>query len=176
MNEAAASSGSRGSLERAASAAEAASQLERRSSRFEAPKRDEEAETNRKIKAKRARETRRSTQGVTQDDVKAAEATLKTADSAKTGSTTEEKVSQPTGDTTSNKLQPTGPSETPSSEDKTEEPSRRRAWQRVCSKYLLFQTLAAVLSLLYYYIASVFQSHPYGQHFNSYIFHITRCH
>lgn len=35
---------------------------ERRASRYEAPKRDEEAETNRKIKAKRARETRRSTQ------------------------------------------------------------------------------------------------------------------
>ena len=35
---------------------------ERRTSRYEAPKRDEEAEANRKIKAKRARETRRSTQ------------------------------------------------------------------------------------------------------------------
>lgn len=35
---------------------------ERKAGRYEAPKRDEEAETNRKIKAKRARETRRSTQ------------------------------------------------------------------------------------------------------------------
>ena len=35
---------------------------ERRISRYETPKRDDEAETNRKIKAKRARETRRSTQ------------------------------------------------------------------------------------------------------------------
>lgn len=39
-----------------------ANPAERRASRFEAPKRDEEAEANRKIKAKRARETRRSTQ------------------------------------------------------------------------------------------------------------------
>nr|XP_034333856.1 protein phosphatase 1 regulatory subunit 12A isoform X15 [Crassostrea gigas] len=40
------------------------------------PKRDEEAETQRKARAKRARETRRSTQGVTREDIQKAEEVL----------------------------------------------------------------------------------------------------
>ncbi|CAG0919150.1 unnamed protein product [Notodromas monacha] len=44
---------------------------------FVPPVRDEESETQRKAHAKRVRETRRSTQGVTLDDIKAAQQTIK---------------------------------------------------------------------------------------------------
>ncbi|XP_033740975.1 protein phosphatase 1 regulatory subunit 12C-like isoform X11 [Pecten maximus] len=53
---------------------------------YEPPKRDEEAETLRKARAKRARETRRSTQGVTLEDIQQAEKALK--DPSKVTSTT----------------------------------------------------------------------------------------
>lgn len=46
---------------------------------YEPPKRDEEKEVERKARAKRARETRRSTQGVTKDDIVKAEEALKMA-------------------------------------------------------------------------------------------------
>lgn len=41
------------------------------------PTRDEESETQRKAHAKRVRETRRSTQGVTLDEIKSAEQLVK---------------------------------------------------------------------------------------------------
>lgn len=41
------------------------------------PSRDEESETQRKAHAKRVRETRRSTQGVTLDEIKSAEELIK---------------------------------------------------------------------------------------------------
>lgn len=44
---------------------------------FVPPVRDEESETQRKAHAKRVRETRRSTQGVTLEDVKSAEQLVK---------------------------------------------------------------------------------------------------
>lgn len=44
---------------------------------YEPPKRDEETETQRKARAKRARETRRSTQGVTMEEIAMAEKVLK---------------------------------------------------------------------------------------------------
>ncbi|XP_041351502.1 protein phosphatase 1 regulatory subunit 12A-like isoform X9 [Gigantopelta aegis] len=44
---------------------------------YEPPKRDEEAETQRKARAKRARETRRSTQGVALEDVEQAQESIK---------------------------------------------------------------------------------------------------
>ncbi|XP_021366810.1 protein phosphatase 1 regulatory subunit 12A-like isoform X10 [Mizuhopecten yessoensis] len=53
---------------------------------YEPPRRDEEAETLRKARAKRARETRRSTQGVTLEDIQQAEKALK--DPSKVTSTT----------------------------------------------------------------------------------------
>ena len=65
-----------------ASAAAAASQGQKRV--FEPPKRDEESEAQRKAKSRRARETRRSTQGVTAEDLQAAEILL-TADVAAMG-------------------------------------------------------------------------------------------
>ncbi|XP_067947843.1 protein phosphatase 1 regulatory subunit 12A-like isoform X2 [Watersipora subatra] len=119
-------------------AATSAPSQERRVGRFVTPQRDDEAETNRKIKAKRARETRRSTQGVTQDDVKAAEATLKSAETEKhiSGSS-----SEPAGVTD----QPVSNGEPASvridsnsavvvrPEDLSAEPARRRAWGRSVS-------------------------------------------
>jgi len=50
---------------------------------YEPAKRDEERETERKAKAKRARETRRSTQGVTREDIQRAEQTLQAAKEGK---------------------------------------------------------------------------------------------
>ncbi|KAL3882577.1 hypothetical protein ACJMK2_028907 [Sinanodonta woodiana] len=47
---------------------------------FEPPKRDEEAELQRKSRAKKARQTRRSTQGVTLEEIKQAEQELKRTD------------------------------------------------------------------------------------------------
>lgn len=44
---------------------------------FVPPTRDEESETQRKAHAKRVRETRRSTQGVTLDEIKSAEQLVK---------------------------------------------------------------------------------------------------
>jgi len=44
---------------------------------FVPPVRDEESETQRKAHAKRVRETRRSTQGVTLDEIKSAEQLVK---------------------------------------------------------------------------------------------------
>jgi protein phosphatase 1 regulatory subunit 12A len=44
---------------------------------FAPPTRDEESETQRKAHAKRVRETRRSTQGVTLDEIKSAEQLVK---------------------------------------------------------------------------------------------------
>lgn len=44
---------------------------------FAPPARDEESETQRKAHAKRVRETRRSTQGVTLDEIKSAEQLVK---------------------------------------------------------------------------------------------------
>lgn len=44
---------------------------------FVPPTRDEESETQRKAHAKRVRETRRSTQGVTLEDIKSAEQLVK---------------------------------------------------------------------------------------------------
>lgn len=136
MNEAAASSGARGGVESTTSTAEGSTSqsADRRSSRFEAPKRDEEAETNRKIKAKRARETRRSTQGVTQDDVKAAEATLKIASGSKVSGVNEDSSNQSVVSDSTNKQTP-NTSDSQNGEEKTEEPSRRRVWQRVCTHF-----------------------------------------
>ncbi|CAH1799232.1 unnamed protein product [Owenia fusiformis] len=54
---------------------------------YEPPKRDEEAETQRKARAKKARETRRSTQGVTKEDLALAQQTLQFADKSKIEST-----------------------------------------------------------------------------------------
>lgn len=53
------------------------------------PVRDEESETQRKAHAKRVRETRRSTQGVTLDEIKSAEQLVK----KKTGNGTTESPS-----------------------------------------------------------------------------------
>lgn len=55
------------------------------------PVRDEESETQRKAHAKRVRETRRSTQGVTLDEIKSAEQLVKkkqSNDVVSTGTTT----------------------------------------------------------------------------------------
>lgn len=49
---------------------------------FVPPVRDEESETQRKAHAKRVRETRRSTQGVTLDEIKSAEELVKKKNSA----------------------------------------------------------------------------------------------
>jgi protein phosphatase 1 regulatory subunit 12A len=53
---------------------------------IEMPKRDEEKEVERKARAKRARETRRSTQGVTKEDLVKAEEALEAADNSETPS------------------------------------------------------------------------------------------
>lgn len=55
------------------------------------PTRDEESETQRKAHAKRVRETRRSTQGVTLDEIKSAEqlVKMKNANNNTTNSTSE---------------------------------------------------------------------------------------
>ncbi|XP_071112924.1 protein phosphatase 1 regulatory subunit 12A-like isoform X9 [Haliotis cracherodii] len=50
---------------------------------YEPPKRDEETETQRKARAKRARETRRSTQGVSLEDIEKAEETLRNSSTDK---------------------------------------------------------------------------------------------
>ncbi|GFN83309.1 protein phosphatase 1 regulatory subunit 12a [Plakobranchus ocellatus] len=50
---------------------------------FEPPKRDEETETQRKARAKHARQTRRSTQGVSLEDLEKAEEVLRSNDSSK---------------------------------------------------------------------------------------------
>ncbi|KAL8621929.1 hypothetical protein ACOMHN_046133 [Nucella lapillus] len=51
---------------------------------YEPPKRDEETETQRKARAKHARQTRRSTQGVSLEDLEKAEEVLRQGDSNKT--------------------------------------------------------------------------------------------
>ncbi|KAK7497256.1 hypothetical protein BaRGS_00011550, partial [Batillaria attramentaria] len=53
---------------------------------FEPPKRDEETETQRKARAKHARQTRRSTQGVSLEDIEKAEEVLRQGDTSKTPS------------------------------------------------------------------------------------------
>ncbi|XP_069123988.1 protein phosphatase 1 regulatory subunit 12A-like isoform X11 [Argopecten irradians] len=68
---------------------------------YEPPKRDEEAETLRKARAKRARETRRSTQGVTLEDIQQAEKALK--DPSKVTSTTTGTTTTTTSSTTDDK-------------------------------------------------------------------------
>ncbi|KAK3098884.1 hypothetical protein FSP39_023968 [Pinctada imbricata] len=73
---------------------------------YEPPKRDEEAETQRKARAKRARETRRSTQGVTLEDIQKAEEVLSSAKSDAdrrdaTSTTTTSSASDNKRDTTS---------------------------------------------------------------------------
>ncbi|KAL4232952.1 hypothetical protein ACF0H5_007640 [Mactra antiquata] len=55
---------------------------------YEPPKRDEETEMLRKVRAKRARETRRSTQGVTLEDVQQANEVLRKTDPPATTTTT----------------------------------------------------------------------------------------
>ena len=54
---------------------------------FVPPVRDEESETQRKAHAKRVRETRRSTQGVTLDEIKSAEQLVKKKQQQTTGTT-----------------------------------------------------------------------------------------
>lgn len=61
------------------------------------PVRDEESETQRKAHAKRVRETRRSTQGVTLDEIKSAEELVKKknlSNNGTTGATTGTAVSE----------------------------------------------------------------------------------
>lgn len=52
---------------------------------FAPPTRDEESETQRKAHAKRVRETRRSTQGVTLDEIKSAEQLVKMKNATNNG-------------------------------------------------------------------------------------------
>ncbi|KAI8773006.1 protein phosphatase 1 regulatory subunit 12A, partial [Biomphalaria glabrata] len=65
--------------------------LNRRS--FEPPKRDEETETQRKARAKHARQTRRSTQGVSLEDIEKAEEVLRSNDPLNPTSTSRTSVS-----------------------------------------------------------------------------------
>lgn len=53
------------------------------------PTRDEESETQRKAHAKRVRETRRSTQGVTLDEIKSAEQLVKMKNATNNGNVSE---------------------------------------------------------------------------------------
>lgn len=55
---------------------------------FVPPVRDEESETQRKAHAKRVRETRRSTQGVTLEEIKSAEQLVKKKNQSSNGGTT----------------------------------------------------------------------------------------
>ncbi|VDI65974.1 protein phosphatase 1 regulatory subunit 12A [Mytilus galloprovincialis] len=59
---------------------------------YQIPSRDEEAETQRKARAKRARETRRSTQGVTLEDIQKAEEVLHSSDTKPSDTKSSEKT------------------------------------------------------------------------------------
>lgn len=59
---------------------------------FVPPVRDEESETQRKAHAKRVRETRRSTQGVTLEEIKSAEQLVKQKNQPNGGTANESKV------------------------------------------------------------------------------------
>ncbi|XP_070190180.1 protein phosphatase 1 regulatory subunit 12A-like isoform X13 [Littorina saxatilis] len=63
---------------------------------FEPPKRDEETETQRKARAKHARQTRRSTQGVSLEDIEKAEEVLRQGDSSKKNPATTEDTTSST--------------------------------------------------------------------------------
>ncbi|XP_074663079.1 uncharacterized protein LOC141915448 isoform X5 [Tubulanus polymorphus] len=103
---------------------------ERRSSpKFEPPKRDEEAESQRRARARRARESRRSTQGVTKEDVERAEEALAASDKD------EQRWSRtaPPTDKEENKSD---------KENKPEEiPSYRRSWEERKEERLKAQNL-----------------------------------
>lgn len=68
---------------------------------FVPPTRDEESETQRKAHAKRVRETRRSTQGVTLDEIKSAEQLVKKKNSTNSSSDSDPSASSSTTATTS---------------------------------------------------------------------------
>lgn len=61
---------------------------------FAPPARDEESETQRKAHAKRVRETRRSTQGVTLDEIKSAEQLVKLKNATNNGNVSIELLTQ----------------------------------------------------------------------------------
>ena len=84
---------------------------------YEVPKRDEEAETLRKARAKRARETRRSTQGVTLEDIQKAEEVLHSTDTKPS-----DKDTKPSDKTNNNVI----PENDRTSNIEQPEPARRR--------------------------------------------------
>ncbi|XP_074663076.1 uncharacterized protein LOC141915448 isoform X2 [Tubulanus polymorphus] len=99
------------------------------SPKFEPPKRDEEAESQRRARARRARESRRSTQGVTKEDVERAEEALAASDKD------EQRWSRtaPPTDKEENKSD---------KENKPEEiPSYRRSWEERKEERLKAQNL-----------------------------------
>ncbi|XP_055954452.1 protein phosphatase 1 regulatory subunit 12A isoform X11 [Patella vulgata] len=87
---------------------------------YEPPKRDEETETQRRVKAKRARETRRSTQGVSLEDLEKATGEVKKSDDKNK----DQKLSQDQTDAANSRVSANIPSSTEDSTTST----RRRAW------------------------------------------------
>jgi len=69
---------------------------------FVPPVRDEESETQRKAHAKRVRETRRSTQGVTLDEIKSAEELVKKKNMGMANNNNNNNISTTTTNTISN--------------------------------------------------------------------------
>ncbi|KAK6169585.1 hypothetical protein SNE40_020608 [Patella caerulea] len=88
---------------------------------YEPPKRDEETETQRRVKAKRARETRRSTQGVSLEDLEKATGEVKKSDDKNK----DQKISQDQTDAANSRVSANMPSST---EDSSTSSTRRRAW------------------------------------------------
>ncbi|XP_066961221.1 protein phosphatase 1 regulatory subunit 12A isoform X20 [Macrobrachium rosenbergii] len=101
---------------------------------FVPPSRDEESETQRKAHAKMVRSTRRSTQGVTLEDIKSAEQLMKNKQQQASTSSPESKESSastvstsvPQGSTTTTTT-PSSPK--PASPTKSEDEERRPSWR-----------------------------------------------
>ncbi|MPC29445.1 Protein phosphatase 1 regulatory subunit 12C [Portunus trituberculatus] len=106
------------------------------------PSRDEESETQRKAHAKMVRSTRRSTQGVTLEDIKTAEqlmknkqqqqqqATSSSPDTKELSSSTTTATTTVTSTTVTNAASPTSPTKPkPDSPTKADEEERRPSWR-----------------------------------------------
>ncbi|KAK7080191.1 hypothetical protein SK128_003291, partial [Halocaridina rubra] len=101
---------------------------------FVPPSRDEESETQRKAHAKMVRSTRRSTQGVTLEDIKSAEQLMKNKQQQQAStSSPEAKESSSSAPSVSTSIPQvattTTTTTTPSSPNKTEEDERRPSWR-----------------------------------------------
>lgn len=93
---------------------------------FVPPTRDEESETQRKAHAKRVRETRRSTQGVTLDEIKSAEqlVKMKNANNNSTNSTSENFKLEDASSANNSASSPTVSSPTQSTSNGPQDPSK----------------------------------------------------